>query len=319
MALRQKLRRITLEDISVYVKGYRCYSSKLDWNKLRPMILKRIEKRANDYPVKSMIPVAEDVIINRARLFEGVSTLLRHYPIKACKFCPELYVGKEGHLIKTCHGYRRHIKNQVHHWVDGALNDIIVPVEAFHLNKSPDIIKHDQRFDFDRIPAVLELCSQAGADIFDQTLHSIGKDSFSYDVSTSPPDLTYLAVRTLKAWEDMREEVQKLLLVYPAKVCKFCDEVHVGLSGHKARLCGVFKYETWRGSHFWKTARVDDLVPQKIVWRRRNQDPLVLLDKGRNFYGHAPAVVELCIQAGAHAPSKYMCIMKANGSSPALH
>ncbi|KAI3948774.1 hypothetical protein MKX01_022188 [Papaver californicum] len=281
MALRQKLRQIALEDISGYIKGYRCYSSKLDWNKLRPMILKRIEKRAKDYPVKSMIPVAEDVIINRARLFEGVSTLLRHYPIKACKFCPELYIGKEGHLIKTCHGYSRHIKNQVHHWVDGALNDIIVPVEAFHLNKFPDIIKHDQRFDFDRIPAVLELCSQA--------------------------------------WEEMREGVQKLLLVYPAKVCKFCDEVHVGPSGHKARLCGVFKYETWRGAHFWKTARVDDLVPQKIVWRRRNQDPLVLLDKGQNFYGHAPAVVELCIQAGARAPSKYMCIMKANGSSPALH
>ncbi|MCL7031736.1 hypothetical protein MKW94_021058 [Papaver nudicaule] len=308
--MRQTLRQITLEEISGYIKGYRCYSSKLDWNKLRPMILKRIEKRAYDYPIKSMIPVAEDVVINRARLFEGVSTLLRHYPIKACK---------EGHRIKTCHGYKRHIKNQVHHWVDGALNDIIVPVDAFHLNKSPDIIKHDERFDFDRIPAVLELCSQAGADIFDQTLHSIGKDSFSSDVSTSPLELTYLAVETLKAWEDMREGVQKLLLVYPAKVCKFCDEVHVGPSGHQARLCGVFKYETWRGTHFWTKARVNDLVPQKIVWRRRNQDPLVLLDKGRDWYGHAPAIVELCIQAGAHAPSKYRCIMKENGLSPSRH
>ncbi|KAI3980111.1 hypothetical protein MKX01_034717 [Papaver californicum] len=319
MALRQKLRQITLEDIGGYIKGYRCYSSKLDWNKLKPMILKRIEKRAKDYPVNNMIPVAEDVVINRARLFKGVSTLLGHYPIKACKFCPELFIGKEGHLIKTCHGYRRLVKNQVHHWVDGALNDIIVPVEAFHMTKSPDIIQHDQRFDFDCIPAVLELCSQAGADIFDQTLHSIGKDSFASDVSTSPLELTYMAVQTLKAWEDMREGVQKLLMVYPAKVCKFCDEVHVGPNGHKATRCGVFKDETWRGTHFWTPARVNDLVPQKIVWRRRNQDPLVLLDKGRDFYGHAPAVVELCIQAGAPSPKKYLCMMKANGLPPSLH
>ncbi|KAI3849874.1 hypothetical protein MKW98_026788 [Papaver atlanticum] len=34
--------------------------------------------------------------------------------------------------------------------------------------------------------------------------------------------------------------VQKLLLIYPAKACKFFDEVHVGSSGHKAGLCGVF-------------------------------------------------------------------------------
>ncbi|KAI3983605.1 hypothetical protein MKX01_000617 [Papaver californicum] len=221
-----------------------------------------------------MIPVAEDVIINRARLFEGFFYSPQTLPYQGL-FCPELFIGKEGHLIK----------NQVHHWVDGALNDVIVPVEAFHLNKFPDIIRHDQRFDFDHIPAVLELCSQAGADI-DQTLHSIGKDSFASD-----------------AWEDMREGVQKLLLVYHAKVCKFCDGVHVGSSGHKAGLCGVFKYETWRGTHFWKTTRVDDLVPQKA---------------GRNFYRHAPAVVELCIQAGAHVPSKYMCIVKANDLSPAL-
>ncbi|KAI3849873.1 hypothetical protein MKW98_026787 [Papaver atlanticum] len=38
------LGQITLEDISGYIKGYQCYSSKLDWNKLRPVILRRIER-----------------------------------------------------------------------------------------------------------------------------------------------------------------------------------------------------------------------------------------------------------------------------------
>ncbi|KAI3986619.1 hypothetical protein MKX01_014157 [Papaver californicum] len=308
MVLRQKLRQITLEDISGYIKGYRCYSSKLDWNKLRPMILKRIEKRAKDYPVKSMIPVAEDVIINRARLFEGVSTLLRHYPIKACKFCPELYIGKEGHLIKTCHGYR----------LDGALNDIIIPVEAFHLNKFPDIIKHDQRFDFDRIPAVLELCSQAGADIFDQTLHSIGKDSFSSDVSTSLPELTYLAVRTLKAWEDMREGVQKLLLVYPAKVCKFCDEVHVGPSGHKVGFVGCSNMKLGEEPIFGRQHGLTTWSLRRLYGGGAIKIHLYYWIRGGIFMGILLQLLSYAFRL-EHMPRANMCIMKANGSSIALH
>uniref|UniRef100_A0A2P2P1X0 APO domain-containing protein n=1 Tax=Rhizophora mucronata TaxID=61149 RepID=A0A2P2P1X0_RHIMU len=113
--------------------------------------------------------------------------------------------------------------------------------------------------------------------------------------------------------------VQKLLLVYPAKVCKYCSEVHIGPSGHKARLCGVFKFESYRGTHFWQKADVDDLVPPKIVWRRRPQDPAILLDEGREFYGHAPAIVDLCAKAGGIVPKKYHCMMKHNGLSAPLN
>ncbi|KAJ8537995.1 hypothetical protein K7X08_014535 [Anisodus acutangulus] len=125
----------------------------------------------------------------------------------------------------------------------------------------------------------------------------------------------------VKAWEALRSGVQRLLLVYPAKVCEHCSEVHIGPSGHKARLCGVFKFESWRGSHFWKKAEVDHLVPPKIVWYRRPQDPPLLLDDGQNYYGHAPAVVDLCAKAGVIAPSKYFCMMKleVEDDSTVLH
>lgn len=184
-----------------------------------------------------------------------------------------------------------------------------------------DVIKHEQRFDFDRVPAVLELCFQAGADIHEENLFHHGPRPDDHkrdrdDLSRSPDELRSVAQRTLEAWERMRLGVQKLLLVYPAKVCQYCSEAHIGPSGHKARLCGVFKYETWKGTHFWKKAEVDDLVPPKVVWRHRPQDPPVLLDSGRDFYGHAPAVVELCLQAGAIVPSKYYCMMKVNGLRP---
>ncbi|XP_037492187.1 APO protein 4, mitochondrial [Jatropha curcas] len=297
-------------DRNSYIMQFRFYSSKVDWKKLRPMILKRVENRAKVYPIQEMLPLAQEVLGVRMLLIQGISILTRVIPVVACKFCPEVYIGEKGHLIKTCWGYRRGPKNQVHEWITGGLNDIVVPAETFRLdNMFQKIIKHDQRFDFDRVPAVVELCRQAGAEVSSEIV--IGDSDEAQ--SLSPSDLVFVANKTLRAWETVRSGVQKLLFVYPSKVCKHCSEVHVGPSGHKARLCGIFKYESWRGTHFWKKAGVDDLVPPKIVWRRRPQDPPVLLDEWRNFYGHAPAVVDLFTKAGAIAPTKYYCMMKVQG------
>ncbi|KAL4361046.1 hypothetical protein GQ457_04G023590 [Hibiscus cannabinus] len=216
---------------------WRSYSSKIDLKKLRPMIFKRIENRAKDYPVPGMSPVAEGVIKARELLFQGGFTLLKLFPIVACKFCPEVYIGEKGH---------------------GGLNDILVPVEAFHLHHMfQGIIKHQQIFGFERVPAIVELCMQAGADVTDEILRS---GSFTTEESyggingiesLSDDDTRVVASGTLKAWETLRSGVKKLLLVYPAKVCKYCSEVHVGPSDHRACLCGIFRYESWRSSHYW--------------------------------------------------------------------
>ncbi|KAK9924577.1 hypothetical protein M0R45_032941 [Rubus argutus] len=319
MALRKKLGESSNFNCKIMYGFSRYYSSnKVDLKKLRPMILKRIQNRAKDYPVQSMVPVAKEVLNSRRLLIQGVATLLKVIPVVACKFCPEVYIGDKGHLIQTCCGFKRRGRHRVHEWITGSLKDVLVPVEAFHLKHMfQGVIKHNQRFDYERVPAVEELCWQAGAN--DENLDSGTWNPESECVavdgaeSLSPAEITLIANGTLRAWEILRDGVKKLLMVYPAKVCKDCSEVHVGPSGHKARLCGLFKYERWQGAHFWRKAAVNDLVPPKIVWRRRRQDPPVLLNEGRGFYGHAPAVVELCTQAGGIAPLKYHCMMKVQG------
>ncbi|GFQ01245.1 apo protein 4 mitochondrial [Phtheirospermum japonicum] len=178
-----------------------------------------------------------------------------------------------------------------------------------------NVVKHNERFDHDRIPAIVELCLQAGADSNDQSI--VTPDNLENNMvnpkKLSEDDLRLVALRTLRSWEAVRSGVHKLLSVYPARVCKHCSEVHVGPSGHKARMCGVFKHDTWRGSHFWEKAKVNDLVPPKVVWIRRRQDGPILVEKGRGYYGRAPVVVDLCSKGGALVPSKYFSMMKLDG------
>ncbi|TQD87568.1 hypothetical protein C1H46_026867 [Malus baccata] len=298
MALRKKLCESSNFNGKIMYSFARYYNSKMDLRKLKTMIQKRIQNWAKGYPVPAMVPVAEEVLDSRRLVMQGVSTLLKMIPVLACKFCPEVYIGEKGHLIQTCCGFKHRGKNRVHEWIVGGLKDVLVPVEAFHLKHMfQDIIKHHQRFDFECLPAVVELCWQAGVNDGNHLNWNSGSD----------------CQWNFEGMGMFRDGVEKLLMVYRAEVCKHCSEVHMGPSGHKARLCGVLKYESWQGTHFWRKANMDDLVPPKTVWRRRPQDPQVLLNEGRGFYGHTAAVVELCTQAGAIAPPKYHCMMKLQG------
>ncbi|KAK1282572.1 hypothetical protein QJS10_CPB22g00470 [Acorus calamus] len=64
-------------------------------------------------------------------------------------------------------------------------------------------------------------------------------------------------------------------------------------------------------------ATVDDVVPPNYVWHVRAEDarrPMV--HELRRYYGMAPAVVELCVQAGAAAPREFVSMMRADVVAP---
>lgn len=208
-------------------------------------------------------------------------------------------------------------------------------------------IKHETRFNYERIPAVIELCIQAGVEIpaypsrrRTQPIRMLGKkvidrggyveepkplhpdDSRSllaeidtYGFYHSQPDLPLsetreMAERTLAAYDRVRRGVRKLMEKYSVKACGYCSEVHVGPWGHNVKLCGSFKHQWRDGKHGWQDAVPDEVFPPNFVWHVRDPEGPPLTGKLKRFYGKAPAVVEVCVQAGAEVPDEYKPMMR---------
>ena len=131
-----------------------------------------------------------------------------------------------------------------------------------------------------------------------------------------------LASRTLQSWLDMRSGAARLMKKYSVHTCGYCPEVQVGPKGHKVRMCRATKHQQRDGQHAWQEATVDDLVPPGFVWHvvadpDGGDDPPPLANELKRYYGKAPAVVELCVQAGAPVPAAYRSMMRLDVVPPA--
>ncbi|RVW96183.1 APO protein 2, chloroplastic [Vitis vinifera] len=108
-------------------------------------------------------------------------------------------------------------------------------------------IPHEERFSIPRIPAVVELCIQAGADLpeFPTKSEFIDADESELpdpvpevpktpllteipdseiEAPSSAEETALLAEETLKAWEKMKGGAKKLMRMYPVRVCGYCPE-----------------------------------------------------------------------------------------------
>ena len=84
-----------------------------------------------------------------------------------CRNCSEVHIGSQGHQLKTCEGPMS-CSSKKHVWRKGTVDDILVTVESFHLyDRVGRVVTHKERFMVDRLPAIIELCIQAGLDLPD--------------------------------------------------------------------------------------------------------------------------------------------------------
>ncbi|KAG6625619.1 APO protein 2, chloroplastic [Carya illinoinensis] len=305
----------------------------------------------NGLLVKSLVPLAYDVFNARITLINNLKKLLKVVCVHACGCCNEIHVGHVGHPFRSCRGQNANVRKGLHVWTSATVDDIVLSVEAFHLcDRLGKRIPHEERFSIPRIPAVVELCIQAGVNLREfptkrrrKPVIRIGKKEFvDADESELPDpvpevpekpllteipdseivapsdedDVAWLGEETLQAWEKMRGGAKRLMKMYPVRVCGYCPEVHVGASGHKAQNCGAHKHQQRNGQHGWQSAVLDDLIPPRYVWHVPDVNGLPLQRELRNFYGQAPAVVEICIQAGAVVPDEYKSTMRLDVGIP---
>ncbi|XP_027924947.1 APO protein 1, chloroplastic isoform X2 [Vigna unguiculata] len=310
-------------------------------------IEKPLEPPKNGLLVPDLVPVAYEVFEAWKLLIKGLAQLLHHIPVHGCSECSEVHVAQTGHNFRDCSGPNGRERRSSHAWVKGSVNDILVPIESYHLfDPFGRRIKHDTRFEYDRIPAIVELCIQAGVDIPEypsrrrtNPIRMLGKrvidrggnleepkpwrfadpsslndfDTYRAFERFSRPslsDLPKIAEETMAAYEIVKKGVRKLMRMYTVKACGYCTEVHVGPWGHNAKLCGEFKHQWRDGKHGWQDATVDEVFPPNYVWHVRDPNGPPLASALRRYYGKAPAVVEVCTQAGAQIPDEYKPMMR---------
>ncbi|XP_024021486.1 APO protein 1, chloroplastic [Morus notabilis] len=310
-------------------------------------IEKPLDPPKNGLLVPDLIPVAYHVLDAWKILIKGVAQLLHVVPVYACSECSEVHVAQAGHQIKDCKGRTSGKRQSFHSWIKGSINDILIPIESYHLyDPFGRRIKHESRFQYDRIPAIMELCIQAGVDIPEypsrrrtKPIRMIGRkmidnggnveepkpcrsanpsslvdlDTHGASLRFPPPlpaDVPRIAQETMDAYEVVRLGVTRLMKKYTVKACGYCSEVHVGPWGHNVKLCGEFKHQWRDGKHGWQDAIVEEVFPPNYVWHARDPKGPPLRSALKRFYGKVPAVVELCLQAGAKIPARYIPMMR---------
>ncbi|KAK7276043.1 hypothetical protein RIF29_17174 [Crotalaria pallida] len=329
------------------------------------------ESPENGLLVPELVEVAHRVYHARRFLLSALSQLLRFLPLLRCESCDEVHIGYTGHEIRTCTGPKSRFRNALHVWKKGRVRDVVFFPKCFHLfdRVGKPRVGHDERFSVPRIPAIVELCIQAGLDLEkyptkrrtkpvyciegrivdfesvaedDETKRNFSIESVepvvhSYPLLTKPVEkvlvansschldqlsdeerinLRDLSTHALDSWFVMTSGAKKIMEKYAVNTCGYCPEVQVGPKGHKLRMCKASKHQSRNGLHAWQEATIDELVGPNYVWHVEDLNGPALNNNLKRYYGKAPAVVELCVHAGAPVPDQYRSMMRLDVVSP---
>ncbi|XP_061347191.1 APO protein 3, mitochondrial isoform X2 [Gastrolobium bilobum] len=310
------------------------------------------EAPENGLLVPELVEVAHRVYQARRSLLSGLSQLVRVIPVLRCELCNEVHIGYVGHEIRTCNGPKSYSRNATHVWRRGGVRDVVFFPKCFHLfdRVGKPRVGHDERFSVPRIPAIVELCIQAGLDLEKHPTrrrtkpvyciegrivdfeslgsgrmrlkenkvrnlveHNSHLDQLSGEERSNLRDLSK---QTLDSWFEMTSGAKKIMEKYVVNTCGYCPEVQVGPKGHKLRMCKASKHQSRNGLHAWQEATIDDVVGPNYVWHVEDLNGPALNNNLKRYYGKAPAVVELCVHAGAPVPDHYTSMMRLDVVSP---
>ncbi|CAD5165733.1 unnamed protein product [Musa acuminata subsp. malaccensis] len=309
----------------------------------------------NGLLVPDLIEVAHQVYNARESLLHGLSKLVdgeEAITVKKCRFCTEVHIGQLGHEIRSCEGPKCGSRSSNHVWGRGGIRDVVGFPYCYHLydRVGKPRVGHKERFGVKRLPAIVELCIQAGLHLEDYPTKRRTKPVYSIEgriVDFEPEEdknaftgnnfdsarevlpiildgdrldvagtISEFSARTLQSWLDMRSGATKLMKKYSVITCGYCPEVQVGPKGHKVRMCKATKHQFRAGLHAWQEATIDDLIRPNYVWHVRDLDGPPLANELKRYYGKAPAIVELCVQAGAPVPKEYRSMMRLDVVPP---
>ncbi|KVH91761.1 APO domain-containing protein, partial [Cynara cardunculus var. scolymus] len=261
------------------------------------------EPPGNGLLVPELVGVAHQVYRARESVLLGLSKLVKAIPVLRCRHCFEVHIGPVGHEIRTCTGPKSGLRNATHVWRRGRVHDVIYFPKCFHLYDrvgKPRIIHNESRA-VKQLPAIVELCIQAGLNLENYPTKRRTRPVYSIegrivDFDSTPSEL---ATMTLDSWFEMISGAKKMMERYKVHTCGYCPEVQVGPKGHKVRMCKASKHQSRNGMHAWQEATIFDLVGPNYVWHVADPSGSLLSNGLKRYYGKAPAVVELCVQAGA--------------------
>lgn len=301
----------------------------------------------NGLLVPELIPIAHQVYQARESILLGLSKLIKTVSVLRCRHCFEVHISQIGHEIRTCTGPKSGLRNATHVWRKGRVHDVIYFPKCFHLYDrvgKPRVIHNESRA-FKQLPAIVELCIQAGLNLENyptkrrtKPVYSIEGRIVDFEDNTeidSSLDLSLtremdprgdlvncdlnameLGTMVLDSWFEMISGAKKMMERYKVHTCGYCPEVQVGPKGHKVRMCKASKHQSRNGMHAWQEATVFDLVGPNYVWHVGDVSGGPLCNDLKRYYGKAPAVVEMCVQAGVRVPDEYRSMMRLDVVPP---
>lgn len=130
--------------------------------------------------------------------------------------CGEVHVGHLPHKIRTC-DVTGSPASKEHSWKRGGMEHVMPLIESFHLyDQIGRAVSHNERLLVDRIPAIVELCVQAGVNIPEYPtrrrtfpVYSVAGRIIDFERRFPKGDSPSKDINTYGFWEKMSSEDKK--------------------------------------------------------------------------------------------------------------